>query len=45
MCDSLAGMVHNCETKKISEPVASSFGEVESPYDEEAMKKQAEMRW
>jgi hypothetical protein len=45
ICDSLAGMVHNCETIKISEPVAPSLGEVESSYDEEAMRKQAEMRW
>jgi hypothetical protein len=45
MCDSLAGMIHNCEIRKMSELVVPSLGEVESPYDEEAMRKQAEMRW
>jgi len=43
--DSLAGVIFNCETRVIAEPVAPSLGEVESPYDEEMKRKQDELRW
>ncbi len=35
MADSLAGVVHNCETRKVREPVDPSFGMMESRVDEE----------
>ncbi|MEW6374434.1 MAG: hypothetical protein AB1502_01410 [Thermodesulfobacteriota bacterium] len=41
----MAGVIYNCETRVIAEPVAPSLGEVESPVDEETKRKQAEMRW
>src|SRR4030042_5032488 len=31
-CDSLAGVIYNCETKNLSEPIAPSYGKVYSPH-------------
>lgn len=45
MADSLAGVVHNCETKKVVEPVAPSLGIAESPADEEIKRKLQETKW
>jgi len=45
LSDSLAGMVHNCETKKMVESVAPSLGIVESLVDEEIKKKVQETKW
>jgi hypothetical protein len=43
--DGLAGVVYNCETRVIAEPVAPSLGDVESPVDDEAKRREEELRW
>jgi hypothetical protein len=45
MADALAGVIHNCETKKISEPAGPSLGMLESPTDETVKRAQEELRW
>jgi len=45
LADSLAGVIYNCETKKISEPIAPSLGIVESTVDEELKRRQSEIEW
>jgi hypothetical protein len=45
VADGLAGVVYNCETRVIAEPVAPSLGDVESPVDDEAKRREAELRW
>ncbi|MCJ7655506.1 MAG: hypothetical protein MUO97_09475, partial [Dehalococcoidia bacterium] len=43
--DGLAGVIYNCETVVISEPVAPSLGIVESVVDDEEKRKKAELDW
>jgi hypothetical protein len=45
VADGLAGVVYNCETRVIAEPVAPSLGDVESPVDDEAKRREEELRW
>jgi hypothetical protein len=45
VADGLAGVIYNCETRIIAEPVAPSLGDVESPADDEAKRREAEFRW
>jgi hypothetical protein len=45
LADSLAGVVYNCETKKVVEPVAPSLGIAESTADEEIKRKLQETKW
>jgi len=45
MADALAGVIHNCETRKISEPSGPSLGMLESPVDETVKRAQEELRW
>jgi hypothetical protein len=45
IADALAAVVHNCETRTISEPVAPSLGVVESPMDEEEKTRRDEINW
>ncbi len=45
MADALAGVIHNCETRKISEPTGPSLGMLEFPTDETIKRAQEEMRW
>ncbi|MEM3112778.1 MAG: hypothetical protein QXY90_07040, partial [Candidatus Anstonellales archaeon] len=45
LADALAGVVYNCETKVIAEPVAPSLGIVESPVDEEVERRRREIDW
>lgn len=45
LADALAGVVYNCETKVIAEPIAPSLGIVESPVDDEIERKRREIDW
>jgi hypothetical protein len=45
LADSLAGVVYNCETKKVVEPIAPSLGIAESTADEEIKRKLDEIKW
>jgi hypothetical protein len=45
LADSLAGVVYNCETKRVVEPIAPSLGITESPADEEIKRKLQETKW
>ena len=45
LADSLAGVVHNCETNRVVEPIAPSLGIAESAADEEIKRKLQETKW
>jgi hypothetical protein len=45
VADSVAGVIYNCETRVLAEPMAPSLGVVESPVDDEAKRKQDELKW
>jgi hypothetical protein len=45
MSDALAGVVFDCEVRKMTEPIAPSLGIAESPVDQEMKRREDEMRW
>ena len=45
VADALAGVIYNCETRTLSEPIAPSLGVVESPLDQEEKRKRDEINW
>jgi len=45
VADGVAGVVYNCETRVLAEPMAPSLGVVESPVDDEVKRRQDELRW